>query len=33
MSDGILNSIIMLLAIQSANQACSWFLRQPEFPK
>lgn len=33
MSTGILNSIALLIAAQSANQACMWFLHQPELPK
>lgn len=33
MSAGILNSIALILAVQSANQACGWFLHQLKFPK
>jgi|InofroStandDraft_1065614.scaffolds.fasta_scaffold29848_3 hypothetical protein len=32
MSIGILNSIALMAAVQSANQACIWLLHQPEFP-
>lgn len=30
---GVLNSLALVLVAQSANQACSWFFHQPEFPE
>ncbi|MCI8781768.1 MAG: cyclic lactone autoinducer peptide [Lachnospiraceae bacterium] len=33
MSAGILNSLALLLVVQSANQACIWFFHQPKFPE
>ena len=32
-SAGILNSLALLLVVQSANQACIWFFHQPKFPE
>lgn len=31
-STGVLNSLALLLVVQSANQACMWFFHQPKFP-
>lgn len=30
---GFLNTLALLLVIQSANTACLWTVHQPEFPK
>lgn len=33
MSTGVLNTLALLLVVQSANQACIWFFHQPKFPE
>ncbi len=33
MSLGVLNSLALMMVIESANQACIWFFHQPEFPE
>ena len=29
----ILNNLVLLTVIQSANSACTWIFHQPKFPK
>lgn len=30
---GVLNSLALLVVIESANSACWWMIHQPEFPE
>lgn len=32
MSVGIVNALALVLVVQAANQTCSWFFHQQEFP-
>ena len=33
MTLGVLNSLALMMVIESANQACIWFYHQPKFPE